>query len=146
MANENICVFCGEKLGVFRATSVLCADIHQTCCKECAKELKELSDEERCRRALRRGLAKHPETLENQIELITKAEEHRPTCLRCGAKLTFGNIQHLDNSPLRDSVFNDTFDVRPAYCESCGKMEFYHPHYVSQDKFIAYLIDKDTSQ
>ena len=146
MANENICVFCGEKLGLFNSANMICAGIYQPCCKDCAKELKNLSEEEQCRRALRLGYAQFPEKLEQQIELSTKAEEHRPTCLRCGAKLIFGDIQHLDNSPMRDSVFTDTFDVRPAYCESCGKMEFYHPHFVSQNKYVAYLIDKDTSQ
>ena len=146
MANENICVFCGEKIGAFRSTSIFCADTHQTCCKDCAKELRELSEEDRCRRALRLGYAHLPEKLEQRIELITKAEEHRPACLRCGAKLTFGEVQCLDNSPLRDSVFTDTFDLQPAYCESCGKIEFYHPHYVSQNKYIAFLINKDTSQ
>ena len=90
--------------------------------------------------------ALQPEELTSRLELLTKVEEYRPSCLRCGAKLTFGNVQSLDNSPMRDSIFQDTFDVQPAYCESCGKIEFYHPHYVNQNKFIAYLIDKDTSQ
>ena len=144
MANDHICVFCGEKVGVFRSTSVFCADTHQTCCKNCAEELRTLSEEERCRRALLLGHADQPEKLAERIELITQAEEHRPVCLRCGAKLTFGHVQTLDNSPLRDGIFSDTFDVLPAYCESCGKMEFYHPDYVLKDKFISYLIRKDT--
>ncbi len=146
MANDNICVFCGEKIGLFSSVTVICADTHQSCCKNCAKEVKALSEEERCRRALRLGFAESPEKLEERIDLLTKAEEHRPTCLRCGAKLTFGRVQHLDNSPMRDSVFTDTFDVQPAYCESCGKMELYNPYYVSNNKFIAYLIKKDTNQ
>lgn len=146
MASENICVFCGEKLGLFNSATIFCADIQQPCCKECAKELRDLSEVERCRRALRLGHAEYSQMLEERIELITTAEEHRPVCLRCGAKLTFGDVQTLDNSPMRDSIFQDTFDVLPAYCQSCGKMEFYHPHYVSQNKYISYLIDKDTSQ
>lgn len=146
MANERICVFCGERVGAFKDTWVVCGDTHQFSCKDCAKSLRDLGEEELCRRALRLGRAEYPEKLEEHIELVTKAEEHRPSCLRCGAKLTFGNVQSLDNSPMRDSIFQDTFDVQPAYCESCGKIEFYHPHYVNQNKFIAYLIDKDTSQ
>ena len=146
MTNDRICVFCGERVGAFKDTWVVCGDTHQFSCKDCAKSLRDLSEEELCRRALRLGRAEYPEKLEEHIELVAKAEEHRPSCLRCGAKLTFGNVQSLDNSPMRDSIFQDTFDVQPAYCESCGKIEFYHPHYVNQNKFIAYLIDKDTSQ
>ena len=146
MANDNICVFCGEKLSLFHSASIICADIHQPSCKNCAKELKELSEEERCRRALRLGLANSPEQLEERIELITKAEDHRPTCPQCGTKLTFGQIQQLDNSPMRDGIFSDTFDVQPAFCESCGKMELYHPYYANKNTFIAYLIKKDTNR
>ena len=31
-------------------------------------------------------------------------------------------------------------------CVFCGEMEFYHPYYASKNKFIAYLIKKDTSR
>lgn len=146
MGNENICVFCGEKITAFRSTSIFCADTHQPCCKECATELRNLSEEERCRRALRLGHAQHPEKLAERIELITKAEEHRPACLRCGGKMKFEPVQYLDNSPMRDSVFSEGFEVLPAYCESCGKYEFYKPTISNTNRFIAYLRRKDTSQ
>ena len=81
MANENYCVFCGEKVGVFRATEVVCGPTVQNACKSCEKELKGLSEVELCQRALVRGIAQHPERLKNRIELITHAEEHRPACL-----------------------------------------------------------------
>ena len=76
MANEYFCVFCGEKLGMFNSASFACADVYQPCCKNCAKELKELSEEEQCRRALQRGCAQQPEKIEQRIELITTAEDH----------------------------------------------------------------------
>lgn len=146
MANEYFCVFCGEKLGLFNSASFACADIYQPCCKDCAKELKELSEEEQCRRALRRGCAQQSEKIEERIELITTAEEHRPVCLRCGGKMMFDPVQYLDNSPMSDSVFTEEFEVQPAYCEACGKYEFYKPAVTNKNRFITYLIHKDTSQ
>lgn len=146
MANEYFCVFCGEKLGMFNSASFACADVYQPCCKNCAKELKELSEEDQCRRALQRGCAQQPEKIEQRIELITTAEEHRPSCTQCGGKLIFESVQYLDNSPMRDSTFSEGFEVLPAYCESCGKYEFYKPAVTNKNRFIAYLIRKDTSQ
>ena len=126
MAN-NVCVFCGEKPGVFQSTTVLCGGIPQTACATCKKQLEGLDDAEICRRALIHGLAEEPERLKAKMELITEAENQRPKCLRCNGKLTFMQVQELDNSPMRDSVFNDPFRILPAYCTSCGKLEFYHP-------------------
>ncbi|MBR2896119.1 MAG: hypothetical protein IKC03_10765 [Oscillospiraceae bacterium] len=146
MANDRICVFCGERVGAFKDTLLTCGDTRQFCCKSCAKELKPLNEAERCRRALRLGLAEQSEQLEERIELITKAEEYRPICLRCGGKMKFEPVQYLDNSPMRDSIFSDGFEVQPAYCESCGKYEFYKPTVTNKNRFIAYLIHKDTSQ
>ena len=54
------------------------------------------------------------------------------------------DVQELDNSPMRDSVFMETFEVLPAYCESCGKYEFYNPVLVRKNKYLAHLIWKDT--
>ena len=144
MANYDKCVFCGEDLRFFHSYGIRCGDISLPCCKDCADELAELSEVEQCRRALRLGLVEQPEKLQERIELCEQAEAHRPACLRCGTKLRFGGMQRLDNSPMRDSFFTDTYDVRPAYCESCGKIEFYHPNYVARSKFMAYLIRKDT--
>lgn len=103
-----------------------------------------LDEVERCRRALKLGLAEYPEKIQERITLLTEAEDHRPACLRCGARLKFGFVQNLDNSPLRDGIFSETFDVLPAYCTGCGKIEFYHPGYVRKNHFIEYLIKKDT--
>ena len=146
MANENICVFCGEKLGLFNSVSIACAGIDQPCCKDCAKDLKNLSEEDQCRRALRLGHAHCPEKLEERLELITTAEVHRPVCSRCGGKMIFESVQYLDNSPMRDSVFSEGFEVLPVYCESCGKYEFYKPDITDKNRFITYLIGKDTSR
>ena len=143
MAKE-ICVFCGEAPGVFRSDVVYCGSTAQVSCKTCAKEMAELSEEERCRRALKLGLAEYPDRIQERITLLTEAENHRPACLRCGAGLRFGFVQNLDNSPLRDGIFSETFDVLPAYCTNCGKIEFYHPGYARKDKFVEHLIKKDT--
>ena len=144
MANDKICVFCGEKLSVFRASHIECAGTYQVCCKECAKELKGLSEEELCSRALQLGYAHQPEIIQSRIELITKAEELRPTCLRCGGKMKFEEVQCFDNTPLIDSVLLDGFEVVPVYCESCGKYEFYKYDVVKNNQYFLYLIDKDT--
>ena len=144
MENENICVFCGEKLGVFNSFVVNCADLYQPCCKNCIKDMKGLSEEERCRRALRLGYALQPDKLEAQIKLLTEAEEHRPSCLRCGAKLKFDPIQYFDNTPGRDGILSEGFELLPAYCEVCGRYEFYKPSISKHNPFIAYLMEKDT--
>ena len=145
MANE-LCVFCGQKPGTFRSTTIQCGPTWQTACKACEKELKGLEDVELCRRALVRGMAENPERLRQRIELITEAENHRPKCLRCGTNLTFMKVQELDNTPFQDSVFMEAFDVLPAYCESCGKYEFYNPAIIRKNKFLAHLIWKDTQE
>lgn len=145
MANE-LCVFCGQKPGTFRSTTIQCGNTLQPACKACEKELKDLDEIEVCRRALIRGIAENPDRIRERIELITEAENHRPKCLRCGANLTFMDVQELDNSPMRDSVFMETFEVLPAYCESCGKYEFYNPVIVRKNKYLAHLIWKDTQE
>lgn len=143
MAKE-ICVFCGEAPGVFRSDVVYCGSTAQVSCKTCAKEMAELSEEERCRRALKLGLAEYPDKIQERITLLTEAEDHRPACLRCGTKLKFGAVLTLDNSPMRDGIFSDTYNILPAYCQGCGKIEFYSPGYAAQNKFVAHLIRKDT--
>ena len=145
MANE-LCVFCGQKPGTFRSTTIQCGNTWQQACKACEKELKDLDEVEVCRRALIRGIAENPERLRERIELITEAENHRPKCIRCGTNLTFMEVQELDNTPLQDSVFMDPFEVLPAYCESCGKYEFYNPVIIRKNKYLAHLIWKDTQE
>lgn len=142
MANS-ICVFCGQKPSFLQDTLIPCAGTHLNACKTCEKELQGLEELEICRRALIRGLADNPDRLQKRIELITEAENHRPKCLQCGEKLTFMNVQQLDNSPMQDSLFKDPFEVLPAYCNSCGKFEFYKPSIVRKNKYLVYLINKD---
>lgn len=146
MANDSTCVFCGQKPGTFRSTTIACGGTIQVACKACEKELKDLNEVEICRRALIRGMAENPDRLRARIELITEAENHRLKCLRCGANLSFMKVQELDNSPMRDSIFKEPFEVLPAYCESCGKYEFYNPDIIRKNKHLAYLIYKDTQE
>jgi len=143
MANE-ICIFCGQKPGTFRSTTVQCGSTWQTACKTCEKELKGLSEVELCRRALGRGLAEFPDRIRERMEVITEAQNHRPKCLRCGTGLTFLDVQELDNSPLRDTIFKEPFEVLPAVCRICGKYEFYNPSIARNNKYLAYLIRMDT--
>lgn len=91
-----------------------------------------------------RGLADQPEKLRERIEFLTDVENHRPQC-RCGGKLRFMEEQSLDNSPHRDGLLSSTFDVLPAYCESCGRYEFFRPDIVRQNPHLNYLRHKDTT-
>ena len=50
MANE-LCVFCGQKPGTFRSTTIACGNTIQVACKSCEKELKGFSEIEICRKA-----------------------------------------------------------------------------------------------
>ena len=143
MPNE-LCVFCGQKPGTFRSTTVACGNTIQVACKSCEKELKGLDEAEICRKALIRGLSEHPERIKARIEILTEAENHRPKCLRCGTSLSFMKVQELDNSPMRDSIFKEPYEVLPAYCESCGKFQFYNPVIIRKNKYLAHLIWKDS--
>ena len=143
MANE-LCIFCGQKPGTFRSTTLACGSTIQVACKACEKELKDLDEVEVCRRALVRGIAENPERIRARIELLTEAENHRPKCLRCSTNLTFLKVQELDNSPMRDSIFKEPFEVLPSYCTACGKYEFYNPDVIRKNKYLAHLVNKDT--
>ena len=145
MANE-LCIFCGQKPGTFRSTTLACGSTIQVACKACEKELKDLDEVEVCRRALVRGIAENPERIRARIELLTEAENHRPKCLRCSTNLTFLKVQELDNSPMRDSIFKEPFEVLPAYCTVCGKYEFYNPDVIRKNKYLAHLVNKDTQE
>lgn len=144
MAKDKVCVFCGKDLTMFNSDVFYCGGTTQDCCKPCGRELNLLSEEEQCRRALRLGLADSREKLEAHLSFLAEVENQRPACLRCGAKLRFGEVLTLDNSPMRDGIFSSTFEVLPACCSGCGKMEFYNPGYARGNKTIAYLIRKDT--
>ena len=62
----------------------------------------------------------------------------------CGGKLRFQKEQMLDNSPMRDGLFSPTFDVLPAFCEKCGKYEFFNPEVIEKNPYLAHLIKTDT--
>ena len=144
MANDDRCVFCGKSVGSFRSTNVLCGTIYQLSCRDCARELESLEQTERCRRALLRGLADRPEKLREYIEVSETAEAHRPAC-RCGGTLHFMEEQHFDNTPHSDSIFHGSFDVLPAYCTACGRLEFFHPEIVRRNPRLNHLLLKDTA-
>ena len=146
-----ICVFCGEKVSEFRVMTTICGRSYLPCCKPCYKEVDPLPEKERCRRALQLGLVKDPQILEAYLkeaeeaaEVARTAEEHRPTCLRCGKKLRFQQVEYLDNSPMRDGLLSTTFDVLPAFCEACGKYEFFNPEVIEKNPYLAHLIKTDT--
>ena len=153
MANENVCVFCGEKMGFFREMAITCAGYYLSCCKNCFKEVKDLPEEEQCRRALRLGLVQNTQALEAYIEQAVKAvevadhaEEQRPTCLQCGSKLRFRERQCLDNSPMGDGLFSRAFSVVPAVCPACGRYALYDPEIVEKNEYLAYLMKKDSAE
>ena len=140
------CVFCGDEVSDFVVKTVFCGPVIQYACKRCFKEVETLSDEDRCRRALQRGFALSPERVREHLEIVESAEEARPACLRCGEKLRFGEAETLDASPNRDGLLSRTFDVLPAYCTNCGKMELYNPTYIAKNKLFSYLVNKDNGR
>ena len=146
MKDEKICVFCGQKPGIFQDTSISCAGTWQPACKSCEKELKGMEESEICRRALIHGLAENSDRLKKRILFLAEAEAHRPACLRCGGKMIFLREQCLDNTPGYDSILKDPFCVLPAYCETCGKFEIYNPGIVRRNKYLVCLIQKDTQE
>ena len=143
MANDTRCVFCGKSISPFRSTNVLCGKTHEPSCRDCAREMESLPHIDRCRRALQRGLANHPELLREYIEVTQSAEDHRPAC-GCGGKLRFMEEQNFDNTPHTDSIFHGSFEVLPAWCEDCARFEFFHPTTARKNPFLAHLIEKDT--
>lgn len=146
MANDNVCVFCGEKPRMLQSMTMPLAGVYLPCCRTCYWELEDLSEEERCRRALRLGLVENPEKLEKHIEILSKVEEHRPTCPQCGSRLRFRPVQSLDNSPMRDGIFSSIFEVLPAVCENCGRYEFYDPEIAKKNEYLAQLIKQDKAE
>lgn len=44
------------------------------------------------------------------------------------------------------SIINPTFAVLPAFCEKCGKHEFFEPNTVRADARLAWLIRHDTGE
>jgi len=144
MSNNDRCVFCGKSVGTFRSTNVLCGSIYQLSCKDCARELEALDHTERCRRALLRGLADRPEKLREFLQVNTEAEDHRLKCLRCGGRMIYMEEQSFDNTPHGDSVFHGSFDAIPAWCESCGRYEFFNPAIIRKNPFLNHLFQKGT--
>lgn len=141
MTNNDRCVFCGEKVGSWRSTNVLCGKTYQLACGDCAREMNALDHTERCRRALLRGLAYRPEQLREYIEIVTTAEDRRPKCPSCGGRIQFMGERLLDRA---DSIYPAVFSVLPAYCADCGRYEFYNPDIVRRNPFLEHLFLKDT--
>lgn len=145
MANDSVCIFCGERPGMFKSETILVGGTSQLCCKACAKEVSGLSELELCRKVLRTRRAQNADRIETRVELITQSEEIRPKCSRCGTPMKFGSVTHLDDSPLRDGLLSSTFDVLPCYCPACYKLEFFLPQALKADPKIAFLHRKDVT-
>ena len=144
MAKE-ICVFCGNEVGSMRGEYISCGPMSQWACKSCVREVKPLSDTDRARIVHQRRFTSQLAAFEEYVAMVDGAEEARPACLRCGAKLKFGRAVTLDDTPYRDSLLaSGGFSVLPAYCQSCGKMEIYNPGYIGNNKLLSYLVKKDT--
>lgn len=128
---------------MFREESIIVGKTRQTCCSNCAKEVKDLSELELCRLSLQRGYAQNREKIEARVQLITQAEQARPKCLRCGGRMKFAERITLDSSPMRDTVFSSTYALLPCKCTACFRMEFYSPEVLKNDEMIAYLYSQD---
>ena len=146
MATNDRCVFCGKPVGGLRSTNVLCGSIYQCSCRDCAREMEPLDHADRCRRALLRGLADRPEKLQTYLRVQAEAEEHRPKCTACGGRMIFMPVQHFDNTPHSDSLFHGSFQVLPAWCESCARFEFFNPAAVQKNPFLAHLMETDSEK
>lgn len=144
MASEFTCVFCGETPSGFRREVIRVGNTTQWCCKSCNKAAADLSDEELCREVLRLGFAQEPEKVEAHLEFIAEAKQARPKCLRCGTPLKFRKIVYLDRTPFSNSILSNTFDLLPAGCPNCHKIEFYSPDLMEQDEKFLYLYQQDT--
>lgn len=144
MAKE-ICVFCGKEIGYVRSEYITCGPVGQYACKSCAREAASLSEADKCRMVLQRGYTTSRAAMEEYIAMVDGAEEARPACLRCGAKLKFGAAVTLDDTPYRDGLLaSGGFAILPAYCQNCGKMEIYNPGYIGNNKLLSFLVKKDT--
>ena len=140
MAKE-ICVFCGTEVGYMRSEYVNCGPVSQWACKSCAREVASLSEVEKCRRALQRGLAVSKEKLEEYIAMVDSAEESRPVCPSCGGKMTFRKVVTLEK---KFDVFDPYFGIIPVCCENCGRLALFDPAFIRRSKALTYLAEKDT--
>ena len=145
MANDTACVLCGESLGMFRTSSLYLAGTRQCCCKTCAKEAETLSQEELCRRVLQSGHAAQPERLQARLEQFEQAQQLRPKCSACGTPMKFSEVVQLDCTPMMDSILCSTFDLLPAHCPACCKIDFYSPQLLEKDEQLAALYKLDTN-
>lgn len=139
MAKE-ICVFCGNEVGYMRSDWMPCGPVSQLACKNCIREMKDLNEVEKCRRALQRGLAVSREKLEEFVAMAEGAEDARPACQYCGEKMTFEKIVTLEK---KYDVFDPLFEILPAYCRNCGRMALFDPAYIRGNKTLSYLAEQD---
>lgn len=143
MAKE-ICAVCGESISGFKVVTLVVGKTSQTFCPGCAKEAQGMGEAELCRHVLSRSWAKNREKIQQRMDLVVAAEEARPKCLRCGTPIKFTGKVTLDASPMRDTLFSKTFDLIPAYCPNCFKMEFFAPEMIRQNELMALLYSQDT--
>ena len=142
MAKE-VCVFCGNEVGYIRCDWITCGPVSQLACRNCIRELKDLGEEEKCRRALQRGLAASREKLEEYLVMVEDAENARPVCQYCGEKMMFKKVVTLEK---KFDVFDPHFEILPAYCGACGRMALFDPAYVRGNKILSYLAEKDNGE
>lgn len=141
---KDICAICGETPGLLKSVTIVIGKTTQVVCSDCAKEVQGMGEVALCRHALSRCYAKSRDKIQARLDFITAAEEARPKCMRCNTPLKFSAKVTLDASPMRDSIFSSTFDLIPAHCPSCFKMELFSPEMLQQSEWMLCLYTQDT--
>lgn len=132
------CIFCGKKLGLLERDEFYCGRQPQGVCKACRRDLLDLGQEERGKRALATGRAEYAEEIETFLEEFKKQrqEERRKVssgkkCLRCGGEMLKDGVRtfKLGEETLLLSdlnrLFSGSMDLEMLVCEDCGKVEFF---------------------
>lgn len=142
MTNDDRCVFCGNPAGALLSTNVICGKTYQLACRDCAKELKALSNLDRCRKALILGLADCPHKLHEYIRFCADAEDRRPKCPSCGGSLRYTGEQYLGTAS--NHVYAPTSPVWTACCDGCGRYEFFNSDILRKNPHLDLLFRLDT--
>ena len=136
MAKKDVCVFCGKELSVFSSSLIGCGKTNQITCRDCVKKLTEISGVERCRLALDSGRAIDSDRIQGLLEEQERQERARPCCLRCRARMRVGDQIEVDISPIANpitDILNGHYlPLVPAYCDQCGKVEFFLPEHIKR--------------
>lgn len=143
MAKE-ICAVCGESVGSFRAVAMTVGKTSQTFCSDCAKKAQNMGEVELCRHVLSRSYAKNREDIQARLDFLDAAEKARPKCAHCVIPLKFKKKVSLDADAIRSGLFANVFDLIPAYCPGCFRMELFAPEMLQQSKYLAELYNQDT--